>query len=269
MLKPIIDAFLDTFKTIPFLLAAYLIIEFVESRFGHSFQHKLKEIVKWGPIIGAFLGVIPQCGFSVFATGLYLSGHLTLGTLLSVYIATSDEALPILIAHPEKIKFIIPLLLLKIVYAAIIGLIIDLIIVKNSNHQQHVPSDIACCSHHKSFSFHPLIHTLKLSGYILGFNLLLNLVFYFYHPGNFLTPFSSALIGLIPNCAASVFITQLFLKNAISFGALFAGLSASAGLGLFLLFKENKNYRHSFEILLTLYILSVLGGLIAQNIPIL
>jgi hypothetical protein len=262
----ITEAFLDTLKTIPFLLVAYLIIEYFESRFGHSFKHKLQNVSQWGPIIGSLLGAIPQCGFSVFVTSLYLSGYASLGTLISVYIATSDEALPILLAHPEKIKFIFPLILFKVIYAAIIGLIIDQIVSKNVNKQKQINTDLECCGHHKSFSFHPLIHTAKLSLYILGFNLLLGLILRYYHSDNFFNPISSALIGLIPNCAASVFLTQLFLKNSISFGTLFAGLSSSAGLGLLLLFKENKNYRHSFEILILLYILSVLGGYMIQNI---
>jgi len=256
------DALFDALRALPYLLGVYILIEYVELKFGSLFKHKLQQIGHWAPIFGAILGALPQCGFSVIATTFYLTGYVSIGTLLSVYVATSDEALPLLLSHPDKAKFVIPLILFKIIYAAIIGLSIDYLIPYFKQKHEITSHDIECCGHHKSFSFHPLIHTLKLFGYILIINLILGILLKFYHPANFFGPFVSAIIGLIPNCAASVALTELFLKNTISFGTLFAGLCSSAGLGLLVLIKDNDDYIDSFRILIYLLIISVIGGYI-------
>ncbi|HRS22990.1 MAG TPA: putative manganese transporter [Candidatus Woesebacteria bacterium] len=253
------EALVEALKTFPFLLGIYLVVEYFESNF--RYQRRL------GPIIGALLGAIPRCGFSILTTGFYLAGRTTLGTLLAVYLATSDEALPILLAYPDKIKFVFPLVFFKVIYAAVVGLIIDLLFPHNQLiPRSSVKTESACCGQHQSFSFHPLTHALKLTGYIFGLNLILGWIFELFHPAVLLNPFLAAIIGLIPNCAASVFLTEAFLKNVISFGSLFAGLCASAGLGLFLLFKESDSYHRSFVILALLYIFSVLGGFMIQSI---
>ena len=260
------EALFDSLKLFPLLFVIYLIIEFVEFRFGDSFKHKLMKIGRLGPIFGALVGIIPQCGFGVVATTLFISGYCSVGTLISVYIATSDEAIPILISHPDKWGIVIPLILTKLIYAIIVGFFIDAILpIINAKTKKPV-AEIACCGQHKSFSFHPLIHSLKLTFYLFIFNFIFGIFFIFYQPQNLISPFISALIGLIPNCAASVAITQMYLKNLISFGTLFAGLSSSAGLGILVLIKENKNLRQSLGILLILYSFSVLGGFMIQNI---
>jgi len=264
----IFEAINDTFKLIPLLIIVYILIELIEFKFGHKFKQKLQKIGRLGPIFGALLGAIPQCGFSVITTSLFISGHISIGTLISVYLSTSDEALPLLLSHPQKASFIVPLIIIKIIYAAIIGMIIDLIIpkVRNINKTKHI--EAACCGHNpsstkfdiKEIIIHPIIHTIKLILFILSISILIGYLFTFIHPSNILNPFSAALIGLIPNCAASVAITELFIKDAISFGTLLSGLFASAGLGILVLFKENKNKIQSLAILLLLYFLSVLGG---------
>ena len=254
------EALFDSLKLFPLLFVIYLIIEFVEFRFGDSFKHKLMKIGRLGPIFGALVGIIPQCGFGVVATSLFIGGYCSIGTLISVYIATSDEALPILISHPDKWGVVLPLILIKLIYAIIAGFLIDTFLPIIKAKTKKPVAEIACCGQHKSFSFHPLIHSLKLILYIFIFNFLFGLFFIFYQPQNLINPFISALIGLIPNCAASVAITQMYLKNIISFGTLMAGLSSSAGLGILVLIKENKNLKQSLSILFLLYSLSVLLG---------
>lgn len=266
MLATLQDALIDSLKLFPFLFVIYLIIEFIEFRFGDSFKHRLMRLGRLGPIFGALVGIIPQCGFSVVATSLFISGYCSIGTLISVYIATSDEALPILISHPDKWGIVLPLIIIKLIYAIIIGFLIDTFLPIIKAKTKKPVAEIACCGQHKSFSFHPLVHSLKLIFYLFIFNFIFGLIFIYYQPQNLISPFISALIGLIPNCAASVAITQMYLKNIISFGTLFAGLSSSAGLGILVLIKENKNLRQSLGILLILYSFSVLGGFMLQNI---
>jgi len=263
---------MEIIKLAPFLFIIYFLVELFEHKYGDSLKHKLQKIGALGPVVGSLFGALPQCGFSVIATSLFLSGYLSIGTLISVYLSTSDEALPILLADPSKSSFILPLIIIKIIYATLVGFTIDLILPKLRHKKQTVSVDVACCGHHpdneklslKELFVHPLIHTLKLLLFIVGITYLLDILFLYFHPVNFLNPFSSALFGLFPNCAASVFITELFIKNAISFGTLLSGLCASAGLGLLVLFKENKNKLQSFSVLLILYVFSVLIGLIIK-----
>ena len=263
-----IEIILETLHIVPLLFAVYFLVELFEHKFGHSLKDKLQKVGKFGPIIGGLFGALPQCGFSVIGASLFLSGYLSLGTLISIFLATSDEALPILLSDPSKASFVLPIITYKIIYAAIVGIIIDLIIPSFKQKKQVTQHNIACCGHHhsKNILIHPLIHTIKLFLFLVFFSITLHYLFDYIKPVNLLNPFSSALIGLIPNCAASVFITQLFMENAISFSVLMAGLFSSAGLGLLVLFKEGKNLAQSFKIISLLYIFSVLGGFMIQSI---
>ena len=264
----------ETLQLVPLLFAVYFLVELFEHKFGDSLKEKLQHVGKFGPIIGSLFGALPQCGFSVVGASLFLSGYLSLGTLISIFLATSDEALPLLLSDPSKANFILPIITYKIIYAAIVGIIIDFIIPSFKAKKQIIHHEIACCGHHpddhkqsnREIFLHPLLHTIKLFFFLLFFSIFLNFIFNFIKPSNILNPFSSALIGLIPNCAASVFITQLFMRNAISFSVLMAGLFSSAGLGLLVLFKDGKNFAQSIKILVLLYFFSVLGGFMIQNI---
>ncbi|MCX6760984.1 MAG: arsenic efflux protein, partial [Candidatus Nealsonbacteria bacterium] len=246
-------------------------------------------------------GSFPQCGFSVVTTALYTQRLVTIGTLLSVYVATSDEAIPIILSQPDKINIIFPLILTKIFIALIAGCSVDFLFRKNNektlahieayshgrdekdhNHGS-VTDEKACCGHStspvakrfnsKEIFVHPIIHTIKIFFFIFVVSLLINFAVYqigeeqlakFLLNHNFLQPFFAALIGLIPNCAASVAITGLYLKGLITYGSVVAGLCASAGLGILILFREEKDKKNVFTIISLLFGISVLAGLVIQ-----
>jgi len=303
MSQILIDALLDSLRMIPFLFVIYVIIELVEYKFGNKIRQGIEKSGKFGPAAGALVGSFPQCGFSVISTALYTQRLLTIGTLLAVYLATSDEAIPIILAQPDKAYIILPLILTKIFIALIAGYTIDLLWHKNNkktlehavaysqgkddvdHHHESIIDEPACCGHFlnssaKKFStkeiiIHPLIHTIKIFSFVFTISFLLNLLIFQIGEDTinsllaahiFWQPFLAALVGLIPNCASSVAITELFLNGSITYGAAIAGLCASGGLGILVLFKEEKNRRHVFTILSLLFGISVLAGLFIQYI---
>lgn len=297
----LIDALIDSLKTVPLLLVIYIGIELLEYKFGDKIREKIQNSGKVGPLVGAVGGILPQCGFSVVATALFTQRLLTIGTLLAVYLSTSDEAIPIILSQPEKIHLIFPLIGIKIVTALIVGYSVDLFFKKEEikiekhielvesghdskkHHHETVLNETACCGHSvscasKKFSpkeviWHPIVHTLNVFIFIFLVSLIINLVVFwlgedfltdFFSRNIFWQPFLAAIIGLIPNCAASVAITELFLKNIIGLGPAMAGLLASGGLGLLVLYREEKNKKIFFKVLALLYGFSVLTGLIIQ-----
>ncbi len=301
MIQIFINALLDSLKMIPFLLAVYIGIELIEYKYGNQIRQKIQKAGHAGPAIGALVGSFPQCGFSVISTALYTQRLLTIGSLVAVYLSTSDEAIPVILSQPDKARIIIPLILTKILIALIAGYLLDLVFRKKNrqtlkhaeayasgvdipeHHHDDLVEETACCGHSlsskaKKFStkeiiIHPLIHTFKIFGFVLAASFLINLLIYLVGENNlqlifsqhlFLQPFLTALFGLIPNCASSVAITELYLKGVISYGAVIAGLSASGGLGLLVLLKEDKNKRDVFTVIALLFGISVLAGLIIQ-----
>jgi hypothetical protein len=296
-----IDALIDSAKTIPFLLAVYIGIEFIESSYTRKILEKIEKAGSAGPIAGALAGILPQCGFSVFATALYTQRLLTIGTLMAVYLATSDEAIPVILSHAERANLVVPLIVTKLVIALVFGYLLDLVYRKERkrtlghvaayNHgkddPQHAHCDVlaenVCCGHHiedtaktfdvKRFLFHPLRHALKIFLFIFLATLAINVAFFRFGDailsshllgGGLLQPFVVALFGLIPNCAVSVGITELYLKGALTFGSTIAGLCANGGLGILILFKEEKNMKEAFRIVGLLFAISVVSGLIVQ-----
>jgi len=295
------DAFIDTAKMVPLLLAIYIGIEIVEYKYGGAILAKVKKAGIYGPLAGALAGIFPQCGFSVIATALYTQRLATIGTLLAVYLSTSDEALPIILSQPEKISIVLPLILTKITIALIAGYIIDFAFKKSNkkilahaadyslgtddknHHHETVFEKRACCGHSassaskkfdlKEIFFHPLIHTFKIFLFIFAASLAINFfvdklgdktIADFFAANIFLGTFLAALIGLIPNCAASVVITQLYLDNLISYGAAIAGLCASGGLGILVLLKEEKNRKNTALIIGLLFSISIIAGIVIQ-----
>jgi hypothetical protein len=298
-----LDALIDSVKMIPLLFVIYVVIELIEYKFGNKIREKIQKAGKSGPAIGSIAGSFPQCGFSVIATALYNQRLVTIGTLLAVYLSTSDEAIPVILSRPEKIKIIIPLILTKIFIAVIAGYLIDFIFKKNNqnilthienykhgtddvtHHHESIIEEKACCGHNTSFLakkfnpkeifIHPLIHTFKIFIFIFCASLIIGILIFqigeqklslFLLSHKFLQPFFTGLIGLIPNCASSVFIAQLYLKNIITFGSMIAGLCASGGLGILVLFKEEKNKKNAFKILTILFGISVVAGLTIQYV---
>lgn len=303
MYEVLTDAFIDTAKMIPLLLVIYTGIEFVEYRFGRTIREKVKTAGKAGPLLGAGFGAVPQCGFSVISTALYTQRLISMGTLLAVYISTSDEAVPIILAHPNRAGIIIPLLAVKLVIAVAAGYAVDLMLrsstgpaevevcatsaeemtLESPAEDEHPSSsEEGCCGHHCAMDkpdylellLHPVIHTLKVFVFIFIVSLILNLVMFRVGSGiskillnqSVFQPVIVGLIGLIPNCAASVAITEVFLKGGISFGSAVAGLSASAGLGMLVLLKENQNVRDTLKIIGLLYVISAAAGIVVQYI---
>jgi hypothetical protein len=303
MYEGFMDALLDTVKMVPLLLVIYIGIELVEYKFGNKIITMVQKAGVAGPVVGALAGSLPQCGISVVATALYTQRLATIGTLLAVYLSTSDEAVPIILSQPNKTGLILPLLLTKILIALVAGFAIDLFFRKTNEsklihieayargeddeHHNHtiVKDKEACCGHSTSSSaskfnpkeifFHPVIHTAKISVFIFAISFLINAAVFqmgeeafgkLFSGYPFFQPFMAALVGVIPNCAASVAITELYLKGAITYGSLIAGLCASAGLGILVLFREEKEKKAIFKILGLLLGVSILVGSLIQYI---
>lgn len=283
MLDVFIESLIDSLKTISVIFILYVIISFVERKISKRLTLK----TKLSPVYGALIGLIPQCGFSVVSADLYQKKHITMGTLISVFIACSDEAIPLFFSNFEHILTVIPLILLKLVYAVIVGLCVDLIFkdkIKDvNNHQSDCDHEeeehIGCCNHKienesnekewfHSHILHPLIHTLKVFAFIFSINIIFGTLMYFisesviinfFTESKYLTPVFTSLFGLIPNCASSVILTGLYFKGVIEFGALFSGLCCNAGLGLIYIFKSKKK-KESIIIISILLLSSILAG---------
>jgi len=290
------DALIDTLKMLPLLFIIYIVIEVIEYKYSLKLKEKVEKAGNAGPAIGALVGAVPQCGFSVISSALYTQKLVTIGTLLAVYISTSDEAIPIILSEPGKAKIIFPLILTKIVLALFAGYLVDLFYRKsnkkilnhidkfdhNECHHDHTVDETACCGHElgerpkvKNLLIHPLIHTIKIFVFIFLVTLLLNYAFWqigdenisaFFLNRSIFQPIFAALIGLIPNCAASVAIAELYLKGAISYGSTISGLSAGAGLGIIVLFKENNNSKNTLTILGLLLFFSIAAGILIDAI---
>ncbi len=315
----LLDAFLDTIKLSWILLVFYILIELVEQKIAVKMNSKLKS--NYAVAVGAGFGIVPQCGFSVLASDLYSRRQITLGALLAVFIATSDEALPILFSHINEqgvwLK-LLALILSKFVLALAVGYAIDLTLryarkkqsqiiktedaIEEHNHEKHehnherehsqederedeeVDIHKGCCGHHiddkkeskvKKYLVHPLLHTLKILAYILIINIIMGVIVYyvgeerlaeFMSKSGVLQPILVTLVGLIPNCASSVIITELFLGGAISFGSCLGGLIVNAGLGIAFLFKANKHIKENFAIVGGLFVFAVVIAIVFHYI---
>ena len=276
LLDVIIDTCLDCLKMLPFLFVAFLMIEALEHYSSEFTAKLLAKVGKAGPIVGAIAGCVPQCGFSVMAANLYAGGIVSVGTLLSVFIATSDEAILIILGNPDYIGEVGTLLITKVVIAIVAGYIIDIffrekISVRKENG--NLCHDCGCHNDHAGIMKPAWNHTVKIFVYLLIFTGILNLCIEVLGIdrlsaillGN--TIFQqviAAIIGLIPNCAASVILTQLYLSGAISFASVIAGLCTGAGIGLVVLFRMNHNKKENFKILGALYVIAVIAGIILE-----
>lgn len=277
MKEVILDTIIDSLKLIPFLLVAFLIIELLEHKLNNKTKNIITKSKKIGPIIGSLLGVIPQCGFSVMATNLYITRIITLGTLISIYLSTSDEMLIIMISEKVEISLILKILLIKIFFGIVYGLIIDKIINKKKKDKEtnYELCDEEHCDCNHSILLSAIKHTLHITLFIFVITLIINTIFTLLGDNylskillnnSILSPFITSLIGLIPNCAASVILTELYLNSTISLGALIGGLLTSSGSSLLVLIKNNKNKKENLSIILLLYALGVLSGIIIELI---
>ena len=287
MIEVIEDTLIDALKLVPFLFLTYLLMEYLEHKTGDKTKEAIKKSGKLGPLFGAILGIVPQCGFSAAAASLYAGRVITMGTLIAVFLSTSDEMLPILISEAAPISLIVQVLLIKLVIGAIAGFIIDavrgLIIrrKKDTNKEEEAEEAIGhMCEHDHCDCEHGIIkssikHTLNILIFIIIITFILNTIVHFIGEENisnaiasvpFVGILVSALFGFIPNCAGSVIITELYLSNLISLGSMMAGLLVGSGIGILVLFKSNKHMKQNFTIAGLLYLIGIISGLIIDLI---
>lgn len=278
MLDILLDAVIDTLKSLPFLLGAYLLIEFLEHRASGRLTHALERLGPLGPVGGALLGCVPQCGFSVAAANLYAGRLISPGTLIAVFLATSDEALPILLSRAGSGSEVLKLLGVKLAAATLAGILTDITVTRLIKPQRHEPfHDLCqdCGCEEKGVFASALSHTLRVFLFLLVINLVLGLGMAWIGEehlsrllltGSAFQPLLAGLIGFIPNCAASVLLTELYLSGSLSFGSAVAGLCTGAGLGLAVLFRVNRDVKENLCIAGALYGAAVIAGLVCQAI---
>ena len=278
MLDVIADKLLDSIKLLPFLFLTYLAMEYLEHRTSSKTKRLIKDSGKAGPFLGALLGAFPQCGFSAAASNLYAGRVITLGTLIAIYLSTSDEMIPVFISEQAGVGLILKVLIAKIVIGMVMGFIIDLLI-RSFRKQGETEISIkigGVCEHdhchcEKSIVRSSLKHTLTIFIYIVIISFILNTAIHFIGEDTLASlildrpvigPLIATLVGLIPNCAASVVLTQLYLGNVMSLGAMMGGLLAGAGVGILVLFKENRNVKENLKILGIMYTIGAVCGII-------
>lgn len=271
-----IDSIIDSIKLFPFLFITYLILEFLEHKTGDKTQKIIKNSNKFGPFLGAILGIFPQCGFSTAASNFYAGRIISLGTLIAVFLSTSDEMLPILISEHAPLNLILKILLIKLIIGIIFGIIIDLIInLFKNKKQENIEIDHLCehehCHCDKSIFLSSFTHSIHIFIYILIITFILNLIIEFIGEenikniilsNNIIGPMISGFIGLIPNCASSVILTKLYLEGVLNLSIMISGLLVNAGVGLLVLFRVNKNIKENIFITILLYIIGVFSGFI-------
>lgn len=303
MLDIISDCLSDSLKMLPLIFLTYVIIELIERKADFAKNGRFLT-GKAAPVLGSLAGAFPQCGISVMSAKLYERGIIGVGTLLSVFIATSDEAFSILISSPQRLA-LIPLLLIKIVIAVIVGEVANLIFHKKITPEDEKFDHEEICTHchdhgtededehdddHREARSHakklwakrylliPLIHSLQTFAYVLAVTLVFGILFAdngligadklsaFLDSSKYFAPFITSLIGLIPNCASSAVITSAYVRGAISFGAMTAGLISNAGVGLAILFKNTRKTKRNLLIMLTLYLIGSICGIIISSL---
>ena len=282
------DAILDSFHILPLLFIVFFIIELIEFFYSEKINSFMKKSEKSAPLIGSLAAIIPQCGFSVIASTLYIRRFITKGTLIGIYLATSDEAIPILLANPTHTHLVVPVVGLKLLIGILAGYLIDFIlkdkkyipIVEEADSDNDLHADEGCCHHSVSHRrkreliYHPLKHTFNIFIFILLITVLLNFVLAVYAEHSVLhlllgkvkvlEPVITAFVGLIPNCAVSIALTMLLIKGSISFGAVMSGLLSNAGLGILVLCRHNENYKDTLKIISILLCISIVSGLLIQ-----
>ena len=262
MLDVILDAALDTVKLLPFLFLTYLVLEFIEEKAEQGSLKLVRHSGVLGPVLGGLLGIVPQCGFSASASNLFAQRLISAGTLTAVFLSTSDEMLPILISSAVPPLSILKILAVKVLAGAAAGLIADRLFHLCRHQGEKVDLHELCeeencgCEEHGIF-LSALLHTLQIAGFVLAVNLLLGILL----DRPVIGPLLSGLVGLIPNCAASILITQLYLSGAMSAGSMMAGLLSASGVGILVLFRVNRRaMADNVKILIYTFLSSVLIG---------
>ena len=283
------DAIKDSLHMLPFLFLIFVVIEVIEFFYSDKMTQLAKYSSKAGPLVGSLAASFPQCGFSVIASTLYTKRLITKGTLIAVFLSTSDEAIPVILSEPSKMYLIVPILLAKIFIGISAGYLIDFLLGQfknadenNAQNAENLEVEEGCCKHHvhkprkRDLLLHPLEHTVNVFIFVVlitvGLNYMVhciggeeNLGQYFLND-SILQPVITAIVGLIPNCAISIAITLMYLKGAIGFGSVISGLCSSAGLGLLVLLKKNTSLKDSAKIILMLLGVSIFWGIVIQSV---
>lgn len=284
MQEILLDSIIDCLKLLPFLYLSYLVVEYAE----HKMSRKTKELIyragKAGPLLGSLIGIIPQCGFSAAAAGLFAGGMVSPGTLLAVFLSTSDEMLPIMVSEGIGLSVIMKILTVKVVVAAIAGLVLDLVVEHIFGRRNQMPEHPGMCEHghcgcqEHGIWYSAMHHTIQTAAFLFLISLVLGFGMEWFGAAGVSRGIAKVpvaeealfgLVGMIPNCAASVLVTQLFLEGILGSGALFAGLLCGAGTGLLVLYRENSSKRMNLAITAVLYVSGTLGGLIVGQLGIL
>lgn len=277
----LLDTVIDCLKILPFLFLTYVLMEFLEHRAGDKAVELMDRAGKLGPVIGGLLGIVPQCGFSAATSNLYAGGIITRGTLIAVFLSTSDEMLPILISEKAPLGLILKILAVKAVAGIAVGLAIDVFERRRESvqtpHIHDICEDKNCHCDEKGIIESALIHTSQIIAFIFVITFFLNLIIYYVGEDRLagiilnkpvIGELVSGIVGLIPNCAASVVITELYLQGAMSAGGLLAGLLVGSGVGLLILFRMNGNMRDNLKTLVYLYASGVICGILLGLLPV-
>lgn len=280
MLDIILDTLFDGLKLLPFLFFTYLVMEYIEHKTSQKTEQVMKKSGKWGPVLGGMLGIMPQCGFSTAASNLYAGRIITLGTLIAIFLSTSDEMLPILVSEQVNPVTIIRILAVKAVIGIMAGLLIDLLVRSRKGYEkeklriEHLCDHQHCHCREGKIMKSALYHTLQIFVFILVITFVLNLVIGFVGEEHLAAvisnkpvfgPLISGLIGLIPNCASSVVLTQLYLEGILGAGAMIAGLLSGSGVGLLVLYKVNDDIKENIKITILLYAVGVMVGILIDG----
>ena len=277
MLDCILDGLIDTLKLIPYLWVTFLLLEFLEHKLDKKNEKILRKNQKLGPLIGSLLGALPQCGFSTMAASLFSSHIITMGTLIAVFLSTSDEMLPIMLSEKTSFLEILRIIGVKVLIGIIIGFLVDFLYKRKDKKEEihHMCEKEHCDCEEEGIFLSSLKHTLKIAFFIVIANIVINSIIYWIGEEslknlllnkNIITYFIASLIGLIPNCASSVIMTELYLSKLISIGTLFSGLLTGSGLGILLLFRNNENQKENIQVLSIIYIVGVIVGILVDII---
>lgn len=278
----VLDGVIDSLKLFPFLYLAYLLMEVLEHHAKHGTEDIIRKAGRLGPLLGGALGAVPQCGFSAAAAGLFSGRLITIGTLIAVFLSTSDELIPIAVSSVASGEITVVKLLtivaVKVVFAVIVGFIVDLVASKIVKVEKETEIGDICEREHchceeQGVFLSALNHSLRIFAFILAATLAINALIFFVGEDaikNFIGNIPvvgemiAGLVGLIPNCAASVVITELYIDGIITSGQMLSGLFTGAGVGLLVLFRTNRNIKQNIAIAVTVYVVGVLLGTLIE-----
>ena len=268
---------MDVLKTVPLLLVVYALLYYIENRLTNT-PTLLSRAAQFGPVVGALAGTIPQCGFSAAASALFCAGYLAPATLVSVFLATSDEAVPVLLAGGASVGQVALLLAVKFAVAVIGGYLLKYTVFRRHRLESDESVEVemtACDCSAGSPVWSVVWHTLKTSFFLFAVMLALDIIVHLIGEDvlaslllsdTLFQPVLCAILGLVPSCAMSVLLSELFVGGTISFGALIAGLSTGAGFGYIVLFQEKEGRRRAFPVIAATFVVAVIGGMLVQTI---